>query len=311
LISAAPFRDRVVHHALCNVLEPVFEPSFIHDTYACRIGRGTHAALDRASSYARRYRYVLKGDIRKFFPSIDHAILKELIARKVKDPHVLWLVRVLIDGSNEQEPVLDWFPGDDLFTPLERRRGLPLGNQTSQFFANVYLSPFDHFLKDRRAVPGYVRYCDDFLVFSNDKSHLHRMREDAQEQLGKLRLSAHDRKCQIAPTASGIRFLGCRIFPTHRVLLKENVRRVLRRIKRFTRAYAEGKMTTSDIASSLRGWIAHAGHADTHQLRVGLLREARFVRGDAVSSSVARRVVEQHREQPTRGLPQQEHAVEP
>ncbi|HMB07556.1 MAG TPA: reverse transcriptase/maturase family protein [Isosphaeraceae bacterium] len=156
-ISAAPFRDRVVHHALTGMLEPIFERSFIHDSYACRKGKGTHAAVDRCQEFARRFRYVLKADVRKFFPSIDHEILKGLVARKVKDPHVLWLVDRIIDHSNPQDPVLAWFPGDDLFTPIERRRGLPLGNQTSQFFANVYLDPLDHFVTDRLGL-SYVRY---------------------------------------------------------------------------------------------------------------------------------------------------------
>ena len=168
LISAASYRDRVVHHALCNVLEPVFERSLSFDSYSCRAGKGTHAAVDRCQEFARRYRYVLKADIRKFFPSIDHEILKAAL-RKIKDHDVLWLAGLIIDHANPQERVLQWFPGDDLFTPLERQRGLPIGNQTSQFFANVYLDALDHFVKDRLRVPGYVRYCDDFLAFSDDK----------------------------------------------------------------------------------------------------------------------------------------------
>jgi RNA-directed DNA polymerase len=138
LIRAAPYRDRVVHPALTSILEPIFERSFIRDSYACRKGKGTHAAVRRAQQLARRFRYVLKADVRKFFPSVDHDILKELIAHKIKDPHVLWLVGKIIDGSNPQEQVTMWFPGDALFTPSERRRGIPIGNQTSQFFANVY-----------------------------------------------------------------------------------------------------------------------------------------------------------------------------
>lgn len=160
-ISAAPYRDRVVHHALTRVLEPIFERSFVHDSYACRKGKGTHAAVRRSQEFARRHRYVLKADIRKFFPSIDHAILKALLARKVKDPHVLWLAGLLIDGSNPQEGVCDWFAGDDLFAPAQRCRGLPIGNQTSQFFANVYLDPLDHFVKERLEIEGYTRYVDD------------------------------------------------------------------------------------------------------------------------------------------------------
>ncbi len=146
LISAAPYRDRIVHHALTGMLEPIFEPTFIADSYACRKEKGTHAAVDRCQQFARRFRYVFKADIRKFFPSMDHEILKTQVARKIKDPDVLWLVGRTIDGSNPQEEVQHYFPGDDLFTPGERTRGIPIGNQTSQFFANVYLDPLDHFI---------------------------------------------------------------------------------------------------------------------------------------------------------------------
>ena len=161
MISAAPFRDRIVHHALCNVLEPIFERSFIHDSYASRKGKGTHAALRRYQQFARQNAYVLKCDVRKFFPSIDHQILKDRIARKIKDEDVLALAGSIIDNSNEQVSVPGHFPGDDLFTQLDRRRGLPIGNQTSQFFGNVYLDALDHFIKEDLGCPGYIRYVDD------------------------------------------------------------------------------------------------------------------------------------------------------
>src|SRR5262245_48434567 len=171
-ISAAPYRDRIVHHALTQVLEPIFERFFLPDSYACRPGKGTHAAVRRCQQFARRFRYVRKADVQKFFPSLDHQVLKGLLARKIKDPDVLWLAGRIIDHSNPQEEVSLWFPGDELFTPGERRRGLPIGNQTSQFFANVFLDPLDHFVKDNLGAGGYVRYCDDFLVFADDKGFL-------------------------------------------------------------------------------------------------------------------------------------------
>jgi hypothetical protein len=172
LISAAPFRDRVAHHALCNVIEPIFERSFIHDSYANRAGKGTHRALDRAQEYARRFPYILQCDVRQFFPSIDHAILRDLLGRKIADPDVLWLIdRVLESGEGVLSEAYDmeWFPGDDLLAVL-RPRGLPIGNLTSQFclhlgrrhrWANCYLNPFDHFVKRELKCPAYVRYVDD------------------------------------------------------------------------------------------------------------------------------------------------------
>lgn len=120
LISAAPFRDRVVHHALCNVIEPLFDRTFIHDSYACRKGKGNHRALERCSEFARRYRYVLKGDIVKFFPSIDHAILRAMLDRRIADGHTMWLIDQILQtgaGVLEREYQMQWFPGDDLFSP--------------------------------------------------------------------------------------------------------------------------------------------------------------------------------------------------
>jgi len=178
MISAAPFRDRVVHHALCNIIGPIFERGFIYDSYANRVGKGTHRAVGRCSEFARKNPYVLKLDIKKYFPSIDHEILKGLIRRRIKDPEVLWLCDLVIDSSNPQEQVLEWFPGDDLFAPVERRKGLPIGNQTSQFFANLYLDPLDHFVKEVLGCRYYIRYVDDILVFGPEKGYLWDVKEE-------------------------------------------------------------------------------------------------------------------------------------
>lgn len=157
LISAAPFRDRVVHHALTNVIEPVFEKLFSPFSFANRLGMGVHSAIDLAQELSRKYPYYLKGDIQKYFPSIDHEVLKGLVRKKISCRDTLWLIDLIIDHSNPQDPVCLYFEGDDLFTPLERKRGLPLGNQTSQFFAGVYLNPLDQFVTRVLKAPGYVR----------------------------------------------------------------------------------------------------------------------------------------------------------
>lgn len=155
LISAAPFRDRVVHHALCNLIEPIFERTFIADSYANRVGKGTHRALDRAQTLARRYRYVLQIDMRQFFPSIDHLILRSILARKITDPGVLSLIDGILAsgvGLLQEQYEMVYFAGDDLFA-ISRPRGLPIGNLTSQFWANCYLNPYVSV--DRRL----LRYC--------------------------------------------------------------------------------------------------------------------------------------------------------
>ncbi|NIA29056.1 MAG: hypothetical protein GWP06_03975 [Actinobacteria bacterium] len=171
LISAAPFRDRVVHHALCQIIEPVFEKSFIFDSYANRLGKGTHRALNRAQFFSRRFRYVLQCDVEQFFPAIDHQVLYSIIAAKIKDADILWLIKKILQSGVDvlsEEYEMSYFPGDDLFAPL-RPRGLPIGNLTSQFWANCFLNPFDHFVKRELRCPAYLRYVDDFLLFSNSK----------------------------------------------------------------------------------------------------------------------------------------------
>ncbi len=172
LVSAAPFRDRVVHHALCRVIEPIWEARFIDTSYACRVGKGTHAALDRCQAWARRYRYAFHGDVVKYFPSIDHQILRSLLARRIGDQQTMWLVDRILDSgagiqAHEAPPV--YLPGDDLFAAL-RPRGLPIGNLTSQFWANVYLHELDIFVKHELRCPAYLRYMDDFVLFSDDQA---------------------------------------------------------------------------------------------------------------------------------------------
>jgi RNA-directed DNA polymerase len=174
LIAAAPFRDRVVHHALLNVIEPVIDRRFIDDSYACRAGKGTHAAVERYQHWSRRHAYALKVDIARYFPSIDHDILKGKLRRYLKDARVLRLFdRIIGSGPPFEETGLaDYFPGDDLFGPIERGRGIPIGNLTSQFLANLYLDGFDHFVKEVLGVRPYLRYVDDMVLLDDDKGRL-------------------------------------------------------------------------------------------------------------------------------------------
>ena len=278
LISAAPYRDRVVHHALVGVLEPIFERCFLFDSYACRPGKGTHAAVRRCQHLARRHAWAWKADVRKFFPSLDHAILKAQLARKIKDADVRWLAGRIIDASNPQEPANAWFPGDDLFAPTQRRHGLPIGNQTSQFFANVYLSPLDHFVKDHLRVSGYVRYVDDFVAFADDRHELALLRDRVAEFLAGLRVRLHPTKNAIFPTRQGIRFLGYRVRRSHVELVPENVWRFRRRLRRLQSLYARHQIDAAFAWRRIAGWIGHARQADTHLLRERLFAEHPFRR---------------------------------
>jgi retron-type reverse transcriptase len=276
LISAAPLRDRIVHHALINVIEPLFEPRFIHHSYACRRGKGTHRALRQFVAWARSSRYVLKMDIRRFFPTIDHAILKQQIRRAIKDPDVLRLCEVIIDGSNAQEPVVQYYPGDDLLTPLSRRRGIPIGNLTSQFFANVYLDPLDHFVKERLRMRRYVRYVDDFCCFHDDKQELRAARAAIADFLVPLRQQLNPGKSRIRRVHEGIEFLGFVVFPAEMRLNQTAIRRQRRRLRHLRAAHAAGDLEWADVRASLQAWNAHAAHGTTWKLRCDVFSKAGF-----------------------------------
>lgn len=264
LISAAPYRDRVVHHAVCNVVEPIFDSTFIFDSYACRKGKGTHLAVERFSRFASGYKYLLKADILKYFPSIDHRILKSLFRRKIKDPKVWWLMDRVEDSGNPQPWVLSYFQGDDLLTPLQRRRGIPIGNLSSQFFANLYLNPMDHFIKEQLGARAYLRYCDDFAIFSDNKDWLHQVLLELTDFLDRhLRLKLHPVKCRIHQVKEGIGFLGFRIFPTHRRVLRSSVIRFRRRYANFGQLGRSAGFRLNSIQS----WLAHIGWADSYGLK--------------------------------------------
>ncbi len=272
LISAAPFRDRVVHHALCNVIEPIFERTFISDSYANRLGKGTHRALDRCQQFARRHRYVLQGDIRQFFPSMDHSILLRILGRLIPDPEVLWLVRRILDsgvGILREEYEMAWFPGDDLFAAI-RPRGLPIGNLTSQFWANCYLNPFDHFVKRELGCKGYVRYVDDLLLFADDKAVLRHWRDAVVERLASLRLTLHS-SCHPRPVTEGIPFLGFVVYPNRRRLKSRKGIHFQRCFRALVDGYEAGKIPLERVTESVRGWVNHARYANTVGLRKKVL----------------------------------------
>lgn len=268
LISAAPFRDRVVHHALCNVIEPGFERRFIFDSYANRPAKGTHRAVDRLQQFARRYRYVLRLDIVKHFPSIDHALLSGILARTIRDDDVQWLVDTIITsgaGVLDEDAPQTLFPGDDLLD-LMRPRGLPIGNLTSQFWSNCYLDPFDHFVKRQLRCKGYLRYVDDLALFSDRKRELWDWKRAIVERLAALRLTVHP-EAKVAPVEHGIPWLGFIVYPTHRRVKARKVRDFGRRLRARWNEYCAGKISFAEFDASVQGWINHVRYADTWRLR--------------------------------------------
>jgi retron-type reverse transcriptase len=278
LISAAPFRDRVVHHALCQSIEPAFERSFIHHSYANRVGKGTHRALDACQHWLQRHRYVLQCDLRQFFPSIDHTILQRMLNRRIQDGAIRRLIaKILHSGAGvlSEEYEMVYFAGDDLFAAL-RQRGLPIGNLTSQFWANCYLNEFDHFVTRTLGCSAYLRYVDDFLLFADEKAPLWRWRTAIIERLAALRLTLHERQAVVRPVTEGVRFLGFHLFPTHRWLVNRKGFAYRRKLRRQLAGYRGGVAARHQIDASVRGWINHVRYGDTWGLRRALLREVRL-----------------------------------
>jgi retron-type reverse transcriptase len=229
-ISAAPYRDRVVHHALCTIIQPIFERSFISDTYANRIGYGTHRALERFAHFTRKSPYVFQADIRRYFPSINHSILKKLIRRKIKCPDTLWLIDRILE--------------------------------------NLYLSAFDHYVCEQLKPQGYLRYVDDFALFSNDRDTLYSNRQSIETYLQtELHLEIHPIKSQIFETRIGCNFVGFRVFPTHIRVRNSNLRRARTRIKNWKMLDRQNVLHLEGIQRSLTSWNEHLSHGNTYKLR--------------------------------------------
>ncbi len=280
-IAAAPFRDRVVHHAIMNVIEPTIDRRFIFDSYASRRGKGVHAAVDRYQQWSRQYPYVLKLDIEQYFPSVDHDLLKMKLRHYLKDRHVLALLDKIVDTapSATGRPDCCYFAGDDLFTPMLRSTGLPIGNLTSQFFANLYLDATDHHIKETLRAPAYLRYVDDLVVLGRDKLWLHETRDRLRERLAQDRLRLHPRKAHIYHTAHGIDLFGYQVFPYKRRLRNDNGHRFRRRLHAMARLYRAGALDWADVEPRINSWVGHAIHGETEGLRKSLFAATVFRRG--------------------------------
>jgi retron-type reverse transcriptase len=273
-IAVLPYRDRVVQHALNSAIEPPFERSFHHDSYACRLGKGMHAGADRAQQFLRQVErshgraYVLKADIAKYFNNIDHGVLKRLLRRRIGCPRTLALCDNIIDSS---AVIGDLAP-----------KGLPIGNLVSQLWANVYLHELDDFVKHGLRERRYLRYADDFAVIHHDKAHLHRIRHDIEVFLwDQLRLTTNH-KTQVFPVSNrngrGFDFLGYKIWPHRRRVRKDSVLRMRKKMRRLQRHYAQGRIELDDVRQVVASWVGHVSHADSEHLRAELLGQYVFRR---------------------------------
>jgi hypothetical protein len=282
-IVAAPFEDRIVHQALCAQIGPILDRQLIDHTYACRVGRGTHAALRQARVWARHYRCFAHLDARKYFPSIDHDLLLGMLRRRIGCAQTLQVCeRIIAAGTQSVTPCRWYAPGDDLFSPLGRHAGLPIGNLTSQHFANRFLSPVDHFAKHGLRVHAYLRYMDDLLLFDDDRQRLHDNCSRLQRRCEDLRLRLHP--WQVQPTRAGVRFLGFVILPDRVRVKRATLLRAAKRLgerrsqlvalaaqrDKFPLAYADAQ---DRLFASLRATFAHLRYADSYRLRQRILRD--------------------------------------
>ncbi|MDN5938757.1 MAG: reverse transcriptase/maturase family protein [Salinisphaera sp.] len=267
LAAALPFRDRVVQHSLVAAIEPIWEARFIHHSYACRPGRGMHAGANQAQQWLREVRaqygrvYVLKADVSQYFASIDHEVMTGLLRRRMACRPTVALCEAIIDT---------WAPG------------LPIGNLTSQLWANVYLHELDGFIKQTLRVRRYGRYMDDFVLIHHDKAQLHAWRREITGWVRAVLRLELNQKTQIFPVARcrgrALDFLGYRMWPTHRRLRRDSVKRMQRRLRIMQQDYADGRIVLGDIRKRMASWIGHAKHADTYRLRRKLLGGTRFQR---------------------------------
>ena len=264
-ISKSDFRDRIVHHAICNVIEPIFDATFIHDSYANRKGKGTIKAILRFDAFKRkasrnftRQCYILKADVKHYFDTVDHATLLRLLARKIDCEPTLLLIKTILD--NHRTPVLG--------------KGMPLGNLTSQFFANVYLNELDQYVKHELKAQYYIRYVDDFVILNHDPSLLQEYKDRINEFLKThLALELHPDKSSIKQLHQGVGVLGFRIYEHHKLVRKKNLNRFHRRFETLKTDYRLGLLERERVIASIEGWIAYIKHANTYKYRRHLIRQ--------------------------------------
>jgi len=254
-IHKACVKDRVLHHAVFRILYPIFDKSFIFDSYSCRKEKGTHRAVNRLEVFARKLSknntkniFALKCDIKKFFDSIDQEILLNLIKRKIKDENTIWLIEIILKS----------FPS----------KGLPLGNVTSQLFANIYLNELDQFVKHELKAKYYLRYCDDFIILGESEKELAKLIPQIGNFLNqKLKLKLHPNKVIIRKHGQGIDFLGYVALPYHRVLRTKTKRRMIRKVKQKHKEMKAGNVSKEHFQASSQSYLGVLGHCKGRRVR--------------------------------------------
>jgi len=258
-VCCSHVRDRVVHHAISRQIEPILERVYIYHSYACRKNKGAHLAVKNCQKFSQKYRYFLKLDIKKLFENIDHSVLKTLLARKFKDQGLLELLGIIID-----HPVSIYQYG----------KGIPIGNLTSQHFANLYIHGLDKEVKHKMKPGAYMRYMDDMILMDNSKTKLWELLLEIKGFVeSQLSVSLNDKVTRISPISEGIPFLGFRVFRNLVRLQRANLLRMKRGILSREKMYNRGKISEEYLTKSVNGIIAHIQHANTRNARINMLRE--------------------------------------
>ncbi|KKS18904.1 MAG: Retron-type reverse transcriptase [Parcubacteria group bacterium GW2011_GWC1_41_7] len=272
-IHKATVRDRVLHHALFRLLYPLWDRQFIFDSYSCCVGKGTHKGVLRLRNFIRKatknhtqLTYALKCDIQKFFDSIGHDMLKALVARRVQNTNVLWLIDQILDSFHTQDKESPPSPR------LRKGVGIPLGNVISQLFANIYLHELDHFVKHTVKAKYYLRYCDDFVIVHQDKKYLAELSGIIQEFLQHhLHLSLHPKKVTIRKTTQGVDFLGYVILPHYIVLRTKTKRRIYKKIQQKMKNLNEEFISAEQYHQSVQSYLGVLKHCKGYKIKQSII----------------------------------------
>lgn len=276
-INSLPYIDRIVHQwYIEEFIKPYFIPKFINTTYACLPDRGTHKAVDSVQHNLRVFKrnygdfWILKCDIRKFFYSIDTNILFNIMKKYIKDKDLLYFTRILIFDSNvEQETI-----------------GIPIGNYTSQFYANIYLNELDQFAKHTLKLKFYTRYMDDFIILLKTKEECISIKKQIEKFLDiHLKLALND-KSRYYPCKMGVNFCGYRIFPTHRLLRTNSKKKIKKQVKKFNFLFEQNKLDLDFAMASMNSWIAHSNHCNSYKLQQKIIRSSKFIFSDKTYSDI-------------------------
>jgi len=271
LIMALPFKDRVVQWAIYRVLNPIYNKTFIEHSYACRIGKGTHKAAEKLQYWIRKVSrksgrwYYLKLDISKYFYRVDHEVLIKILKRKIKDNNLMWLLELIIKSEETKFGLpLNGEPGE---CARIRNKGIPIGNLTSQLFANIYMNELDKFAKHTLKIKHYIRYMDDIIILEDNKKYLHYIKSEIESYLNnELKLHLNN-KTAIRPITLGIEFVGYKLWPTHAKLKKKTALKIKRRLKYLKKAFNRKEINFSNVNATVQSYMGILKHCNSYYLR--------------------------------------------